>query len=241
MSVNIHGKQYRTVAERINLFYERYGKMHTQIITEIVKDDGNIIQVKATINVDDKRDVRVTDEIDSAVSLLGTGYAEEDRSKGRINSTSALENCETSAIGRALASIGLGGEEYASANEVENAKYQYSKMEAEIIKNNNKAHNQKKITVNDGSQFDQTQKKPNQDLVEALENDKPILNGTVDEAMKKMTNGNYTWMTMPFGKHKGTPIDQLDHDYIKWCINNMDLEGDLGLQLKQRFYDLGKN
>ncbi len=219
MSVNIHGKQYRTVAERINLFYERYGKMHTQIITEIVKDDGNIIQVKATINVD-RRDK------DDSVSLLGTGYAEEDRSKGRINSTSALENCETSAIGRALASIGLGGEEYASANEVENAIHQQK---------------QKKITVNDGSQFDQTQKKPNQDLVEALENNKPILNGTVDEAMKKMTNGNSSWMAMPFGKHKGITIDQLEPDYVKWCINNMDLEGDLEEQLRQRFYSLGKN
>ena len=220
MSVNIHGKQYRTVAERINLFYERFGKMHTQIITEIVKDDGNIIQVKATINVDDRTDSK------NAVSLLGTGYAEEDRSKGRINSTSALENCETSAIGRALASIGLGGEEYASANEVENARYQQE---------------QKKITVNDGSQFDQTQKKPNQDLVEALENDKPILNGTVDQAMKKMTNGNSSWMAMPFGKHKGIPIDQLEPDYVRWCIKNMDLEGDLEEQLRQRFYSLGKN
>ena len=219
MSVNIHGKQYRTVAERINLFYERFGKMHTQIITEIVKDDGNIIQVKATINVD-RRDK------DDSVSLLGTGYAEEDRSKGRINSTSALENCETSAIGRALASIGLGGEEYASANEVENAIHQQK---------------QKKITVNDGSQFDQTQKKPNQDLVEALENDKPILNGTVDQAMKKMTNGNSSWMTMPFGKHKGITIDQLEPDYVRWCIKNMDLEGDLEEQLRQRFYSLGKN
>ena len=74
-----------------------------------------------------------------------------------------------------------------------------------------------------------------------MENDKPILNGTVDEAMKKMTNGNYTWMTMPFGKHKGTPIDQLEPDYVRWCINNMDLEGDLEQQLRQRFYDLGKN
>ena len=220
MSVNIHGKQYRTVAERINLFYERFGKMHTQIITEIVKDDGNIIQVKATINVDDRRDSN------NAISLLGTGYAEEDRSKGRINSTSALENCETSAIGRALASIGLGGEEYASANEVENAIHQQK---------------QKKITVNDGSQFDQTQKKPNQDLVEALENDKPILNGTVDQAMKKMTNGNSSWMTMPFGKHKGITIDQLEPDYVRWCIKNMDLEGDLEEQLRQRFYSLGKN
>lgn len=219
MSVNIHGKQYRTVAERINLFYERFGKMHTQIITEIVKDDGNIIQIKATINVDSR-------DKDDSVSLLGTGYAEEDRSKGRINSTSALENCETSAIGRALASIGLGGEEYASANEVENARYQQE---------------QKKIAVNDGGQFDKTQKKPNQDLVEALENDKPILNGTVDQAMKKMTNGNSSWMAMPFGKHKGITIDQLEPDYVRWCIKNMDLEGDLEEQLRQRFYSLGKN
>jgi len=226
MSVNIHGKQYRTVAERINLFYERFGKMHTQIITEIVKDDGNIIQVKATINVDDRRDVRVTDGIDSAVSLLGTGYAEEDRSKGRINSTSALENCETSAIGRALASIGLGGEEYASANEVENARYQQE---------------QKKITVNDGSQFDQTQKKPNSDLVEALENDKPILNGTVDQAKQKMTNGNTEKLkdaVCNFKKFKGMMwsevalVDTFDENgkpvngkkYMQWIIDNI---GDL--------------
>ena len=226
MSVNIHGKQYRTVAERINLFYERFGKMHTQIITEIVKDDGNIIQVKATINVD-RRDK------DDSVSLLGTGYAEEDRSKGMINSTSALENCETSAIGRALASIRLGGEEYASANEVENARYQQE---------------QKKIAVNDGGQFDKTQKKPNQDLVEALEKDEPLLNGTVDQAKQKMTNGNIdlgsagkTWMAMPFGKHKGHPIDQLEPDYVKWCIQNMDLDGELEKQLRERYYELGKN
>ncbi len=226
MSVNIHGKQYRTVAERINLFYERYGKMHTQIITEIVKDDGNIIQVKATINVDDRRDSN------NAISLLGTGYAEEDRSKGRINSTSALENCETSAIGRALASIGLGGEEYASANEVENARYQQE---------------QKKIAVNDGGQFDKTQKKPNQDLVEALENDKPILNGTVDQAMKKMTNGNKEQLkdaVCNFKKFKGMMWSEValvdTHDengnavngkaYMKWILKKV---GDLDPNTRQ--------
>ena len=52
----------------------------------------------------------------------GTGHAEEDRSASRINQTSALENCETSAFGRALASIGFGGDaSYASAEEVVNA------------------------------------------------------------------------------------------------------------------------
>tara|TARA_R100000234_G_scaffold30069_4_gene17583 strand:- start:9380 stop:10330 length:951 start_codon:yes stop_codon:yes gene_type:complete len=118
MPVNIHGKEYRTVAERIGLFYEEFGKreqkVHTEIRTEIVKDEDNIIQVKATIKVSN-------DAIQPDFSLVGTGFAEEDRSRGRINDTSALENCETSAIGRALASIGLGGEEYASADELANA------------------------------------------------------------------------------------------------------------------------
>jgi hypothetical protein len=54
----------------------------------------------------------------------GTGYAEEKRGSTQINKTSALENCETSAIGRALAAAGFGGTEYASANEVQNAIHQ---------------------------------------------------------------------------------------------------------------------
>ena len=45
--------------------------------------------------------------------------AEEIRGQGLVNTTSALENAETSAIGRALASLGLAGGEYASANEMD--------------------------------------------------------------------------------------------------------------------------
>jgi hypothetical protein len=52
---------------------------------------------------------------------LGNDCAEEFRSMGMVNKTSALENCTTSAIGRALASCGLGGGEYASSFEVDNA------------------------------------------------------------------------------------------------------------------------
>ena len=39
----------------------------------------------------------------------------------KINATSALENAETSAIGRRLSALGFGGTEYASADEVANA------------------------------------------------------------------------------------------------------------------------
>ena len=214
MSVNIHGKEYRTVAERINLFYSTYKDKITAITTEIIKDEDDIVQVKATISAKDSVE-------NPTFYVFGNGYAEEDRTKGRINSTSALENCETSAIGRALASIGLGGEEYASANEVQNAIHQQDQSTNGTIKKD------------DGSQFPQQQPKRNQDL----------LNGKVEEAKKQMnggSNGNGSYL-MPFGKHKGTPVNQLDHDYVKWCIHNMDLEGELEKQLRARFYELASN
>lgn len=110
MPVKIHNKEYKTVAERIIEFYAKYDSKDTgtSVHTEILKDEGSLVQVKAIISVH-KADTQV---------LYGTGHAEEDRTKGMINKTSALENAETSAIGRALASIGLGGEEFASADEL---------------------------------------------------------------------------------------------------------------------------
>ena len=111
--VNIHGKDYKTVAKRVNEFREAHGSKYA-ILTELVSMDENIVVMKAEI-LDDKRDV------------IATGYAEEHRNASQINKTSALENCETSAIGRALANFGLGGGEYASADEVANAINQQSK------------------------------------------------------------------------------------------------------------------
>ena len=72
---------------------------------------------------DDKRVIIHAAIIKDGVTIA-TGLAVEVRGSSQINKTSALENCETSAIGRALAAFGLGGSEYASANEVENAIHQ---------------------------------------------------------------------------------------------------------------------
>lgn len=44
--------------------------------------------------------------------LTSTGWAEETRGEGHVNRTSHFENCETSAIGRALANAGLAGSDY---------------------------------------------------------------------------------------------------------------------------------
>lgn len=107
--INIRGKQYHTVPKRVQDFRERHKDYG--IITEVESRDGPIVVMKATIT-------------DETGRVIATGHAEEDRTNGQINRTSALENAETSAIGRALAAFGIGGTEFASANEVENAIHQ---------------------------------------------------------------------------------------------------------------------
>jgi hypothetical protein len=65
--------------------------------------------------------VVVKASIGKDAAVIATGYAEESRTSSQINRTSALENAETSAIGRALANFGMAGTEYASADEVAQA------------------------------------------------------------------------------------------------------------------------
>lgn len=109
--VNIRGKEYQTVALRVQKFREANPRW--QIYTDIVKCDAEAVIIRCDI-------------CDEAGVHVASGHAEEFRSSSQINSTSALENCETSAIGRALAAAGFGGTEFASANEVQNAIHQQS-------------------------------------------------------------------------------------------------------------------
>ena len=104
--VSIHGKDYKTVAYRVNEFREKYPDFTIQ--TDLVEANDVLVIVKASIFNTESR-------------LLATGYAEEVRAASKINRTSALENAETSAIGRALSALGLGGSQYASADELVNA------------------------------------------------------------------------------------------------------------------------
>lgn len=113
-TVNIHGKEYETVASRVARFTEQEPDL--AIITELIENTDEHVIMKASI-------------IDENDRVRGTGYAEEQRGSTQINRTSALENCETSAIGRALAAIGYAGTEYASADEVANAISQQSNPE----------------------------------------------------------------------------------------------------------------
>ena len=113
--VNIHGKQYKTVALRVAEF--RASNPDWGIHTEVVNVDDQSVVMKAWITDPDNR-------------VRGCGHGEEWRAASKINSTSALENAETSAIGRALAAIGLAGTEYASADEVAGAIHQQKVQES---------------------------------------------------------------------------------------------------------------
>lgn len=99
------GKVYTQVVHRMQALREHYG-LEIGVDTQLILDDGQRVVMKAVIT-------------DNEGNILGSGFAEEIRGQGNVNKTSAIENCETSAVGRALASIGLSGGEYASMNELD--------------------------------------------------------------------------------------------------------------------------
>ena len=87
---------YAEVAERLPLFWKDCAR--GRIITEIIVDDGTRIVMKASLFATYEDHHPTT-----------TGFAEEIRGSSMVNKTSALENCETSAIGRALANYQYQG------------------------------------------------------------------------------------------------------------------------------------
>ena len=108
-TTNIRGKQYVEVNERIKFFRQEDEYKNWTISTEFTALDSEMCVCKCII-------------ADTAQRVIATGHAHEERSASHINKTSYVENCETSAIGRALAMMGIGIDtSIASANEVQEA------------------------------------------------------------------------------------------------------------------------
>ena len=112
---NIKGKEYAEVNERIIAFRKLYPDGF--ITTQIIKYDDGFVLIGASVGY--------YDEEDGSQHVLGTGMAYEREGASQINKTSYIENCETSAVGRALGMAGFGiGASIASAEEVAQAIHQ---------------------------------------------------------------------------------------------------------------------
>ena len=106
VTTDVKGKQYAEVNQRIKAFRMCYPT--GTIETCLIRNENGVCVMKAIIRDKDL--------------LLGTGYAYEKENSTFINKTSYIENCETSAVGRALAMCGFGIDtSIASKEEVENA------------------------------------------------------------------------------------------------------------------------
>tara|TARA_R100001594_G_scaffold138232_1_gene181738 strand:+ start:2609 stop:3445 length:837 start_codon:yes stop_codon:yes gene_type:complete len=104
------GKHYVMVHTRVQIFRKHLGS-EGRIQTVIMQRDKSQCMVKAIVSV----------WSDQKWREISNDFAEEYRGSGPVNKTSALENCCTSAIGRALSAAGLTGGEYASSFEMDNA------------------------------------------------------------------------------------------------------------------------
>jgi hypothetical protein len=116
-------EDYETVASRITKLYERHA--HARIITKNLTTEADRARgtwvVSAEIYLPMSEiwsDLPTADYPENNWYLKSTGLAFEIDGAGMANKTSALENCETSAIGRALANMGLSGDQRASREEM---------------------------------------------------------------------------------------------------------------------------
>lgn len=92
-TIDFKGKGYVEVNTRVKAF--RNICPSGSITTEIVSLENGVVTMKATITDEEGR-------------ILSTGLAQEKESSSYINKTSFIENCETSAIGRALGFLAIG-------------------------------------------------------------------------------------------------------------------------------------
>jgi len=116
VTTSIKGKEYAPVSERVRAF--RNELPDWRIMSKIVSFDAGEWVIQAEIQ-------------DEEGDLMATGLASEKVGVGNINKTSALENAETSAVGRALGFLGVGiAASIASADEVTMAAMQLEEIKA---------------------------------------------------------------------------------------------------------------
>ena len=110
-TIDVKGRSYAEVPQRIKAFRKLYPEGF--IISELLSNENGVCVIRTTVGYYDSEGNKKT---------LASGIAYEKEGSSFINKTSYIENCETSATGRALGMLGLGIDtSVASAEEVQNA------------------------------------------------------------------------------------------------------------------------
>ena len=108
-TTNIKGKEYVEVNERIRAFRTMPQFKNFRLVTSVIEINSDKAIMEAQV-------------LDPEGNIVANGHALELKNSGMVNKTSHIENCETSAWGRALGNLGIGvTTSIASAEEVENA------------------------------------------------------------------------------------------------------------------------
>lgn len=145
----IHGKEYATVPLRLAIARKHFGTK-LDLTSQVIYHDEKRVVVQAHIYIDGQH--------------VADGLAEEIRASSFINKTSALENAQTSAWGRALAGLGLHMDMIASAEEVSSAVEQQSNVLTtaldELSKVSHGGSYQEWLTKNKQTMQDVKQKNP---------------------------------------------------------------------------------
>ena len=135
-TVNIKGKEYVEVNTRIKYFRQNFKEW--SLTSEIIELTSETVLIKAVIRNPEGR-------------IIASGYAHEEKASSYINKTSFIENCETSAWGRALGNLGIGIDSSVASYEEVKTAIQKQETQKQAITATKKAA--KVLTPQDGERW----------------------------------------------------------------------------------------
>ena len=203
-TTDIKGKDYAEVNQRIKAFRMVYPQGTIQ--TQLVSNENGVCVFRASVHSEDG-------------ILLGTGTAYEKENSTFINKTSYIENCETSAVGRALGMAGFGIDvSVASAEEVQNAinNQEVTQEEAD------------KYTLTFGKHKDKTLKEVYQEAPDYIE---WMINNTKDERMLKLIQ-MATGLEIPSEEESKQRLELINE------INNLVLDTDTDYEELYKYFKI---
>lgn len=164
-AIEVKGKNYVMVNERLKYFREHFEGY--ALISDIIEITPDRVCILAKI-------------LDNNGSVKATGIAFEEKQSSYINKTSYIENCETSAWGRALANFGIGiDESVSSADEIAHAIEIQEEQKKSVAKKNKKSETQKA----DKNPDPKPQSTADEKAVDELSND--VTKMLIDEIVEK--------------------------------------------------------